>query len=150
MGTIPKPNRKSHPLLTDDPTANRQLIFLLNYMSRYRDIQRHGKKMINYKAMKIGDIWTLGGAGPFGGFFYSEEKHLCTDLHSCNSLMYLPQMKTARKLLPTQSNGYNCGVLVVVTVMDIVMTQWDKQWMFRDFLKSSNGSATSTDWINHL
>ena len=68
-GTIPKPNRKSHPLLTDDPTANRQLIFLLNYMSRYRDIQRHGKKMINFKALKIGDIWALGGAGPFGVFF---------------------------------------------------------------------------------
>ena len=133
-GTIPKPARKSRPALFDDPTANRQLVFLLNYMSRYRDIALQGQQTIGFKTLTMEDIWVLGGAGPFGAVFYSDEKPIYQNLR-LQSLIHLPQMKTFQKVLPTQTDSYNCGPLVIVMVMDLVLTQWDKQWLIRDFLE---------------
>ena len=48
-----------------------------------------------------------------------------------------------------QSDGYNCGVHVILTILDLVVTQWDKHWCMSDLAeeKQTDGKAV---WKGHI
>ena len=74
-------------------------------------------------------LWAMGGVGPFGRVFLSSDEldqHLTISHHMPNAVF--PLLNSPPNTFPTQTDFYNCGVLVILTILDMVLTQWDKKW----------------------
>ena len=93
-------------------------------------------------------LWALGSVGPFGMVFYSEEKLAYIALKGLHPLLYMPQLKTRGKSFPAQTDSYNCGMMVIATLIDLVLTQWDKPWLLSDWWDINNSPQRA--WKSHL
>jgi hypothetical protein len=131
----------------------RNLVFLLNFMSCYRDLCIHDL-LEDYVPVYTTDyFWVMGTAEPFGREFEENDKESAPFIWKHYSWSYFPQLKTQPNTLPVQCDGYNCGIFVVYNIMDLVLTQWDKVWVISDLVvarleaSSSNALATWTDII---
>ena len=82
---------------SDDPTANRQLIFLLNYLSRYRDRHIYKIKDSNERQLANSKLWYYGSCGPFGRLFESTEIDFYAQYLSLFPLFIFPQLKSIKK-----------------------------------------------------
>jgi hypothetical protein len=116
----------------DSPMHVSEMIFLLNCMSWYRDLKIHGRLERFEPIQSIEYLFAMGCSGPFGQVF--------TDNHTQSAHMfwknvpdaYFPQLKTTKNTLPIQADGYNCGVYVIFSIQDMVITQRNRQWFVAD------------------
>jgi Ulp1 family protease len=46
--------------------------------------------------------------------------------------MPFPSTQTTKKTQPIQADGYNCGVYVLFSIQDMVITQRNRQWFVAD------------------
>jgi hypothetical protein len=110
------------------------MIFVLNCLSRYRDLHIH--ELCKYKPNPtIQNLMAFGCVGPFGHVFVETNASSAETFWDTFPLSYYPQLKTQPNTFPVQSDSYNCGVYVVYTIQDLIVTQWDKHWMIHDVLK---------------
>jgi hypothetical protein len=93
--------------------------------------------------------------GPFGRVFAANDKVSAPLIWEHYSVSYFPQLKTQSKSLPVQCDGYNCGIFVVLNIMDLVITQWNKIWRLEDLwsdteLHKASESYLSEKWLDIL
>ena len=127
-GTAPSGSLSDH-----NPIANAPLVFLLNFLSRYRDAQINGSPQVDPKLMHSHHLWAMGGFGPFGRVFLSSnelEQHKTIRQHLPHAVF--PHLKAHLNTFPFQTDQYNCGVLAILSILDIVLSQWDKKWVTED------------------
>ena len=120
--------------LHEEPEAGseRQLLFLLNCLSHYSDIEAHGmlRKLDAPKTWK--DIWTLGGRGPYGCYFEVDmQKELTTHIKEQGHFMP-PLFVLGKKDVVKQSDSYNCGILSALFLMDFMGSQWKNRFSKED------------------
>jgi hypothetical protein len=107
-----------------DQGCSRQLVFLLNLLSYYRDLAVHGlleqsKPLETWEA-----IWGIGGRGPFGCYLHPG-MGIGYDKHEESQLNWLPgRISHSTHLLLHQQDTYNCGLFCNLFVMDFILTQW--------------------------
>ena len=141
------PSRKN---LKDSKLRNCELIFLLNYMSRYRDMHAHNL-LDNYMYQdSLEYLWAMGSIGPFGMVFLEGEMDWFNVIGKHHFELIFPQLLAPKKTFPTQSDGYNCGVFVILTIMDFVVTQWNKQWRMNDLSDDGLTLFGLTNWDNMI
>jgi hypothetical protein len=135
----------------DSPLHVRSLIFLLNYISRYRDLCIHDLLEAYVPLYTTDYIWAMGVNGPFGRVFAENDKKSAPFIWKHYSWSYFPQLKTQPTTLPVQCDGYNCGIFVLYNIMDLVLTQWDKVSVISDLvvagLEASPSNALAT-WMD--
>ena len=128
-GTIPEDKLDGVRIPLDDPTANRELIFVLNYLSYYRDIHLHKRQDFYSYDKQLERIWAIGCKGPFGRVFFHDERNLYDAYISAQPRYKFPQLKAPLGTFPLQQDSYNCGVYVLMSLMDFVLTQWSNIWV---------------------
>ena len=132
-GTIPNRKFVGKPKLeTDDPTSNRDIVFILNYLSYYRDMHLHKQENIFKPEVRLQQIWRIGSKGPFGRVFLEHETDLFKTYNSIQPKYRLPQIKAPIATFPLQTDGQNCGVYVLLTMIDFIITQWSHIWIRDD------------------
>ena len=129
METIQR-NGSMHSDGTDNPTANRELIFLLNYLSRYRDRSIYNLTEISTTEDLLKRTMYYGMSGPFGRVFMEDEKDIYNEYISLYPLFYYPQLKCHTASFPIQEDGFNCGIFVLINIIDMICSQWDQRWVF--------------------
>ena len=101
------PSRKN---LKDSKLRNCELIFLLNFMSRYQDMHAHNL-LDNYMYQdSLEYLWAMGSIGPFGMVFLEGEMDWFNVIGKHHFELIFPQLLAPKKTFPSQSDGYNCGV----------------------------------------
>jgi hypothetical protein len=119
------------------------LIFLLNYMSYYRDIY-HTTENKTVPELRRNYIWLRGSVGPYGTLVRKVRRH-----DDCIKRCNLPLLKTHTPSFPVQNDSYNCGVYVFVTIIDLVLTQWNVKWLLTDLYEESEDRAKKL-WFNSV
>jgi hypothetical protein len=124
-------------------------------MSRYRDLQIHGLLDSYVPQSSMEYVWAMGAAGPFGCVFEANDRDSAPLIWKHYSVSYFPQLKTQSKSLPVQCDGYNCGIFVVLNIMDLVITQWNKIWRLEDLWSDTESqqekeSYLSEKWLDLL
>jgi hypothetical protein len=109
-----------------------KMIFLLNCMSRYRDLKIHGLLETFEPIQSIEYLFAMGCSGPFGRVFTDNNSQLAHVFWKNVPDAYFPQLKTTKNTLPIQADGYNCGVYVIFSIQDMVITQRKRQWFVSD------------------
>jgi hypothetical protein len=104
----------SAKFLKDSQLHVRSLVFLLNYMSRYRNLFIHDLIDEYVPLHTIEYIWVMRAARPFGCIFAENDTESAPLLWQHYSWSYFPQLKTQPKTLPVQCDGYNCGIYVLL------------------------------------
>ena len=66
---------------------------------------------------------AMGSVGPFGRVFVDSDNFSGAYLWTVYPESYYTILKTPKSSLPVQSNGYDCGVRVILTILDLVVTQ---------------------------
>ena len=121
-GTIPHTSQVPQ----DSPLHCREIIFLMNCLSRYRDLNIHGLLSDDFvPTFSIEWIMSLGAVGPFGKVFGDTEACKASELiWDAYPTSYFPLLKTQPQTLPVQTDGYNCGIYCILAILDLVLTQW--------------------------
>ena len=128
-GTIPKGRRT----VLDDPTRNKELIFLLNCLARFRDMELQGDSM-SEPEHTFENVWCMGAVGPFGRVCLPTQLDLWEKFRQLHPRFYYPQLKTIDMAFPAQVDGHNCGILVFVSMIDLILTQWNIVWHMKDVI----------------
>jgi hypothetical protein len=118
-GTIPA----SGKTLIDSPMHVSEMIFLLNCMSCYRDLKIHGLLETFEPIQSIEYLFAMGCSGPFGRVFTDNNSQSAHVFWKNVPDAYFPQLKTTKNTLPIQADRYNCGVYVIFSIQDMVITQ---------------------------
>jgi hypothetical protein len=145
-----------HGVFTYDPFGKqrelgceRQLIFLLNAMSYYRDLAIHGILSQATAPSTWEQIWIMGGRGPFG--CYTDPGMMPNQEEFDKFMGTLSPFKPKKfidetGLILMQTDGFNCGLLCILFIWDFVMTQWRRPYTTEDlheFRKFSGGLGTT-------
>jgi hypothetical protein len=101
-------------------------------MSRYRDLKIHGLLETFEPIQLIEYLFAMGCSGPFGRVFTDNNSQSAHVFWKNVPDAYFPQLKTTKNTLPIQADGYNCGVYVIFSIQDMVITQRNKQWFVAD------------------
>ena len=113
----------------DSPLHAREIIFLLNCLSRYRDLNIHGLLTQDFvPTLSIEWIMFMGAVGPFGKVF-AENEALESSLLFWKAYpdSYFPILKTQPRTVPVQVDGYNCGIYCILTMQDLVLTSLEQR-----------------------
>ena len=95
----------------------------------------------NRSILTIEYLLLLGCTGPFGRIFMAKDTFSMHQFWTAYPATYVPQLKTENKVLPIQSDGYNCGIYLVFSMQDFILTQWDKRWTKTDVLGVEENKA---------
>ena len=107
--------------------CERQLIFMLNAMSYYRDLAMHGLLEEAKPAEDWEQLWLIGGRGPFG--FYL---HPGTKVGDTFGPIMPTRFRDEADRILQQHDGYNCGLYCNLFIMDFVLTQWNRSYSVSD------------------
>jgi hypothetical protein len=77
-------------------------------------------------------IWAMGAVGPFGRVFLKEDMHLWDKYKSKLPKFWYPMLKVPVGTLPLQTDARNCGIFVFLSIIDFVLTQWNRRWRLKD------------------
>ena len=135
-GSMPDQKSKTG---AEDISQNRELIFLLNWLSFYRDMHCHDCQ--SFVETDEAYIMARGLSGPFGRVKLKNENFHNQDMQKYYPRFHYPQLKTPPKTLPVQTDGYNCVFFVILNILDLIYTQADKQWVLL------NQDEASQDWF---
>ena len=139
-GTIPKYNT----LPVDSIHNMRDMLFLLNMMSRYRDMAIHGLlDAFDPKKKRLEDFMAMGLVGPFGRLTSPEEVEFPKAFKLAYPLSHFPQLKTEKKVLPIQTDSWNCGVFMIYIMMDMILSQHMSTWGISLLMKKGEQNATT-------
>ena len=139
-GTIPK----SRHTVLDDPTKNKELIFLLNCMARFRDMELPGNSFYE-PDHTFENVWCMGAVGPFGRVCLPKPHNFLEKFCDLHPRFYYPQLKTIHKAFPAQGDGHNCGILVFVSMIDLILTQRNFVWHMKDVIAEPTSNIVG-DW----
>lgn len=109
-------------------------------MSRYRDIDLLGMLHSELPRLTIAEIWAMGSKGPFGRVYLSTEIGLFHHFINQHPKYYYPQLKMVLHLLPIRTGSYNCGIFVQLTMIDIILQQWSREWLISDLLTTNDSN----------
>ena len=73
--------------------------------------------------------------GPFGRVFLDDELDLFHQLREAHPLFYYPQIKTHQPVFPLQQDSWNCGIFIILSIIDLVIGQWEREWYIIDVIK---------------
>jgi hypothetical protein len=132
-GSIPA---SSDGIPNDSPLHVKEMIFLLNCMSRYRDMHIHGLLADFEPVLTAEYLLALGCAGPFGRIFEGKNVQSAQVFWKSVPKSYFPQLKTYQKSLAMQVDSYNCGLYVILSIQDFVLTQRGKFWTIADVFQA--------------
>ena len=129
----------------DNMLKNNELIFLLNLMSRYRD------KFLNKEPMDLHDsrltkLWMMGACGPFGRVFREKDKATFDMCHTRFPLFHYPLIKAPLLSFPYQTDGWNCGIYGLVSIIDFIIVQWNRDWFKKDIVMQHDTSDPMDNW----
>jgi hypothetical protein len=116
----------------DSPMHVSEMIFLLNCMSRFGDLKIHGLLETFEPIQSIEYLLAMGCSGPFGCVFTDNNSQSAHVFWKSVPNSYFPQLKTTKNTLPIQADGYNCGVYVIFSIQDMVITQRNREWLVAD------------------
>ena len=71
------------------------------------------------------NIMAMGGVGPFGRVFESNDLGYQQIFIDYLPKYHLPQLETPPGTFPMQKDSCNCGVFVILTMMDLIITQYN-------------------------
>ena len=141
-GTIPKNSK----FPTDSIYNMRDMLFLLNMMSRYRDLAIHGLlDSFDPKTKGLNEFMAMGFVGPFGRLTGPEDVEFPKVFKDKYPFFHFPQLKTPKKSLPIQTDAWDCGVFMIYVIMDMILSHYPSRWDISDLLKPGEKEAT-TAW----
>ena len=103
---------------------------MFNYLSRYRDRHIYNIEPSTRSEVRHSKLWYYGSSGPFGRVFESTEIDFYSQYVSLFPLFIYPQLKSIKNSFLLQEDSFYCGVFVIINIMDLVYSQWDKLWEF--------------------
>jgi hypothetical protein len=105
-------------------------VFLLNALVRYWDYEQNGILDDIIAPTTYQEIFILGAVGPFGIAFPESENDRCIDFLFYKPDWRLPLIEPYHPVKPIQEDSYNCGVYVILFMLDFIKTQCTYDYSF--------------------
>jgi hypothetical protein len=93
-------------------------------------------------------ILAMGSLGPFGQTFADKVETAAKVIWASYPILNYAQLKTPPNTFPIQTDGYNCGVVVVLNIMDLILSQWNHSWIIDDLV--SDNEFGKTFWYDQI
>jgi hypothetical protein len=87
-------------------------------------------------------LLAMGGLGPFGRIFAGKDAAAAKVIWVGYPKLYFPQLKTQPDTFRIQTDGYKCGVFVILNIMDLMLSQWNRSWRMDDLVSGNDGGQT--------
>jgi hypothetical protein len=93
----------------------------------------------------MGALYRHGKCWNIQKFFFPSEIANGLVYHRSHPSFHYSQLKTPKNLFPVQTDGCNCGFFVVLSIMDLVVSQWNRVWKIGD-LDNMNNQDIISGW----